>query len=81
MRPLPSRKGRWSCPRSSSPGLAARSGWGFGLFWLAPWLTFSVLMATSIVAAMLLMLGYGFPDAVAPLVMVAVVLSVSAVAL
>ena len=62
-------------------GVAALRGRGHGLFWLAPWLAFSVLMGASIVAAMLLIAGTGAADAVPPMVMVSVVVAASALAL
>ncbi|WP_353083059.1 hypothetical protein [Tessaracoccus lapidicaptus] len=52
-----------------------------GLAWTAPWLTFSALMGTSIVAAMLLIAGHGFPGTLPPTVMVSVVVLVSLAAL
>jgi hypothetical protein len=52
-----------------------------GLFFLAPWLTFSVLMGLSIVAAMTMMVLDGFNNAIPPMVMVAAVVVLSFVAL
>jgi len=52
-----------------------------GLFFLAPWLTFSVLMGLSIVAAMTLMVLDGFNNAIPPMVMVTVVVVMSFIAL
>lgn len=62
-------------------GVAAFNGRRHGLFWLAPWLTFSALMGANIVAAMLQIGFAGFPTTLAPTVMVALVVVVSAVAL
>lgn len=58
-------------------GVAAWRGRGWGLFWLAPWLVFSVLMGTSIVAAMLLMAAGGESGTLPPIVMVSVVVLAS----
>ncbi|GAA4901261.1 hypothetical protein GCM10025789_19900 [Tessaracoccus lubricantis] len=52
-----------------------------GLFWLGPWLAFSVLMGSSIVAAMVLIATAGFPGTLPPAVMVSVIVILSAVAL
>lgn len=62
-------------------GVAALQGRRHGLFWLAPWLAFSVLMGASIVAAMLLIAAAGYPGTMPPTVMVCVVVAASAVAL
>ncbi|MBB1508303.1 hypothetical protein [Tessaracoccus sp. MC1756] len=62
-------------------GALAPRGRRSGLFWLAPWLAFSVLMGTSIVAAMLLIATAGFDGTLPPTVMVSVVVILSAVAL
>ena len=62
-------------------GVAALQDRAHGLFWLASWLTFSVLMGTSIVVAMLLMLTSGTADALPPAVMVSVLVLASLVAL
>jgi len=51
-----------------------------GLFFLVPWLTFSVLMGLSIVAAMSLMIMEGV-SAITPMVMVLVVVGMSFIAL
>ena len=51
-------------------GIAALKGREHGLFWLAPWLMFSVLMGSSIIAAMVLMMGEGAADTVSATVMV-----------
>jgi hypothetical protein len=51
-----------------------------GQFWVAPLLVFSVLMGTSIVAAMVLMSVAGLGGALAPAVMVSIVVLVSAAA-
>ena len=62
-------------------GVAAVQGRDHGLFWLAPWLTFSVLMGTSIVAAMALMMASGDRNALPPTVLVALIVVASLVAL
>jgi hypothetical protein len=51
-----------------------------GLFWLAPWLVFSVLMGSSIVAAMVLIMTTGASDTAVPMVGVSVLVVVSLVA-
>lgn len=51
-----------------------------GLFWLAPWLVFSVLMGSSIFAAMILMTTAGAADTVPATVMVGVVAAASLIA-
>lgn len=51
-----------------------------GAFFVAPLLTFSVLMGASIVAAMVLMTAAGFDDTLPPLVMVSLVVVLSALA-
>lgn len=61
-------------------GAAALRGRRYGLLWLAPWLVFSVLMGSSIVAAMILIAGAGFTGTLPPAVMVSLVVAVSAVA-
>lgn len=61
-------------------GAAALKGRAQGLFWLAPWLTFSVLMGASIVAAMLQMALAGFASTLVPTVMVSAVVVLSALA-
>lgn len=66
-------------PGFLATGVAALRGRPFGLFWLAPWLVFSVLMGASIVAAMVLMLVQGVGSAVPPAVMVSVVVVASLV--
>lgn len=59
-------------------GVAALQGRGHGLFWLAPWLVFSVLMGSSIIAAMvLMMMEDGAADTVPPTVMVSIVVAAS----
>ena len=58
--------------------LKNRSG---GLFFLAPWLTFSVLMGLSIVAAMIMMAIDGSSSAIPPMIMVSLVVIMSFVAL
>lgn len=62
-------------------GVAALQGRRHGLFWLAPWLAFSVLMGASIVAAMLLIAAAGYPGTLPPTVMVSIVVAASAIAL
>ena len=60
-------------------GIAALRGRAFGLFWLGPWLVFSVLMGSSIVAAMILTAAGGAADVLPPMVMVSVVVLASLV--
>ncbi|MFK5635892.1 hypothetical protein [Ornithinimicrobium sp. LYQ103] len=60
-------------------GVGALRSREHGLFWLAPWLVFSMLMGASIVAAMLLMAQAG-ADVIPPTVMVSVVVAASALA-
>ena len=62
-------------------GVASLQGRRHGLFWLAPWLAFSVLMGASIVAAMLLIAAAGYPGTLPPTVMVCAVVAASAIAL
>lgn len=62
-------------------GVASLQGRRHGLFWLAPWLAFSVLMGASIVAAMLLIAAAGYPGTLPPTVMVSIVVAASAIAL
>jgi len=52
-----------------------------GLFFLAPWLTFSVLMGLSIVAAMIMMTIQGSVKTLPPMVMVSIVVLLSFAAL
>ena len=61
-------------------GVAALQGRDHGLFWLAPWLVFSVLMGSSIIAAMVLMMLAGATDTVPATVMVSVVVAASLLA-
>lgn len=61
-------------------GVAALMGRDHGLFWLAPWLVFSVLMGSSIIAAMVLMAVAGDAGALPALVIVSVVVVASIVA-
>jgi hypothetical protein len=61
-------------------GVAALQGRDHGLFWLAPWLVFSVLMGTSIVATMVLLVSAGTGEALVPTVMVSVIVLASLVA-
>jgi hypothetical protein len=51
-----------------------------GLFWLAPWLVFSVLMGSSIIAAMVLMMLGGAADTVPVMVLVAALVVASILA-
>ncbi len=62
-------------------GIAALKGRDHGLFWLAPWLTFSVLMGSSIVAAMVLMMAEGVANTLPATIMVSVVVVASLLAL
>jgi hypothetical protein len=62
-------------------GIAALTGRDHGLFWVAPWLVFSVLMGSSIVAAMVLMLIAGATEALPAAVLVSVVVTASLLAL
>jgi hypothetical protein len=61
-------------------GVLTLRGQSTGEFWVGPLLVFSVLMGTSIVAAMILMRAQGFGDTVPPLVMVSVVVLASLIA-
>ena len=61
-------------------GAAALRGRASGSFWLGPWLVFSVLMGSSIVAAMIPMMVAGESDAVLPAVLVSAVVLASLVA-
>jgi len=61
-------------------GIAALQSREHGLFWLAPWLVFSVLMGSSIIAAMVLILVEGDTTAVPATVMVSVVVAASLLA-
>ena len=58
-------------------GIASLRRRQHGLFWLAPWLVFSVLMGSSIIAAMVLLTMAGASDTVPPMVMVTVVVLAS----
>jgi hypothetical protein len=58
-------------------GVQTLQGRALGLFFVGPLLTFSVLMGTSIVAAMVLMTVEGFENTLPPLVMVSGVVLVS----
>jgi hypothetical protein len=51
-----------------------------GVFFAGPWLVFSVLMGSSIVASMILMTAEGFDDTVPPMVMVSVIVLASLLA-
>jgi hypothetical protein len=61
-------------------GVAALKRREHGLFWLAPWLVFSALMGSSIVAAMVLMMMRGAANAAPATVMVSLVVVVVVVA-
>ena len=61
-------------------GIGALQNREHGLFWLAPWLVFSVLMGSSIVAAMILLMTADAADTVPATVMVCVVLAASLIA-
>lgn len=52
-----------------------------GLHLTAPWLTFSILMGASIIATMIMMAFSGYPDSIAPLIMVSLIVLSSAAAL
>lgn len=58
-------------------GVLAQRGHERGMRWLVPALTFSVLMGSSIIAAMVLIIMSGDPSGLAPLAMVAAVVAVS----
>ncbi len=60
-------------------GVAAIRGRGAGLFWLGPWLVFSALMGSSIVAAMVLIAAADDGAGVVPAVMVSLVVVASLV--
>lgn len=62
-------------------GIAALKGREHGLFWLAPWLVFSGLMGSSIIAAMVLMMGSGAVDTVPATAMVSAVVVASLIGL
>lgn len=62
-------------------GYFALKGKASGLFFLAPWLTFSVLMGLSIVAAMIMMTAQGAVSTLAPMIMVFLVVLFSFAAL
>jgi hypothetical protein len=62
-------------------GTAALRGRRHGLFWLAPWLVFSTLMGSSIVAAMVLLRAHGAVDTGPATVVVTAVTLASLVAL
>ena len=64
-------------PAFIASGIASLRQQHAGLFWLAPWLAFSVLMGSSIVGAMLLMTAAGEGSTVPPMVMVSVVVLAS----
>lgn len=66
--------------RLHSRGVAALQSREHGLFWLAPWLVFSALMGSSIVAAMVLMMMRGAANAAPATVMVSLVVVVVVVA-
>lgn len=56
-------------------GVATLQSRDHGLFWLAPWLVFSVLMGSSIIAAMVLTMVAGTTNAVPATVLVSVVVA------
>ncbi|MEO5744167.1 MAG: hypothetical protein ABIQ53_06200 [Terracoccus sp.] len=56
-------------------GVAALQSREHGLFWLAPWLVFSVLMGSSIIAAMVLTMVGGTGNAVPATVLVSIVVA------
>lgn len=58
-------------------GYLALKGKQSGLFYVAPWLVFSVLMGASIVAAMIMMSTAGFASVIPALVMVSLVVAAS----
>ena len=58
-------------------GVAALQRREHGLFWLAPWLVFSALMGSSIVAAMVLMVMAGVTSTAPAMVMVSLVVVAS----
>lgn len=62
-------------------GVAALRHREHGLFWLGPWLVFSVLMGASIVAAMALMITAGATNAAPAMVMISLVVAASLYAL
>jgi len=68
-------------PAFVATGVGALRGRRAGLFWGAPWLTFSVLMGASIVFAMGLAAASGTPGTLPPLVLVSLVTVTSGVAL
>lgn len=61
-------------------GVLTLRGRSAGEFFVAPLLVFSVLMGSSIVAAMTLMMGEGFDDTLPPLVSVSTIVLASAIA-
>lgn len=61
-------------------GVAALRRHEHGLFWLAPWLVFSALMGSSIIAAMVLMVMAGVTSTAPALVMVSLVVVASLLA-
>jgi hypothetical protein len=61
-------------------GVAALRRRPHGLFWLAPWLVFSALMGSSIVAAMVLMISGGAANSTPAAVMVSLVVLASLIA-
>ncbi|HEX2856261.1 MAG TPA: hypothetical protein VHO26_02115 [Propionibacteriaceae bacterium] len=68
-------------PAFVATGVGALRGRRTGLFWGAPWLTFSVLMGASIVFAMVLATASGTPGTLPPLVLVSLVTLASGAAL
>lgn len=61
-------------------GVAALRRREHGLFWLAPWLVFSALMGSSIIAAMVLMVMAGVTSTAPAMVMVSLVVAASLLA-
>lgn len=61
-------------------GIAALHGREHGLFWLTPWLVFTALMGSSIIAAMALMMAEGASNVLPAAVMVSVVVASSTLA-
>lgn len=68
-------------PAFIATGYASLKHKKLGSYLLAPWLTFSVLMGSSIVAAMAMMIADGYSGTVPPMVMVSAVVVASLAAL
>lgn len=62
-------------------GYLARKNDKNGLLFIAPWLTFSVIMGISIIAGMVIMVSEGYSNAIPPMVMVSAVVVYSLFAL